>query len=48
MSKLPRVSGREWVRALAKIGFSQRRQEGSHMAILRQADIEITKFIELL
>ena len=73
MTKLPRVSGRECVRALAKVGFSLRRQEGSHMilrrdepfaqvvvpdhreldrgtlrAVLRQAAVEVTKFIELL
>ena len=73
MTKLPRVSGRECIRALAKVGFSLRRQEGSHMilrrdepfaqvvvpdhreldrgtlrAILRQAAVEVTKFIELL
>jgi predicted RNA binding protein YcfA (HicA-like mRNA interferase family) len=73
VSKLPSVSGRECVRALAKVGFSLRRQEGSHMilrrddpfaqvvvpdhqeldrgtlrAILRQAAIEVTRFIELL
>ena len=37
MSKLPRVSGRDCVRALAKVGFTLRRQEGSHM-ILRRDD----------
>ena len=37
MSKLPRVSGRECVRALAKAGFSLVRQHGSHM-ILRRTD----------
>ena len=37
MTKLPRVSGRECAKALAKVGFSLRRQEGSHM-ILRRDD----------
>jgi len=37
VSKLPAVSGRECARALAKLGFDFRRQEGSHM-ILRRAD----------
>ena len=37
MTKLPRVSGRECVKALAKVGFTVRRQEGSHM-ILRRDD----------
>jgi len=35
MSKLPRISGRECVKALTKVGFYLKRQEGSHM-ILRQ------------
>ncbi|MEM1305040.1 MAG: type II toxin-antitoxin system HicA family toxin [Planctomycetota bacterium] len=35
MSALPVVSGREVVRALAKIGYHLDRQRGSHM-ILRQ------------
>lgn len=37
MSKLPRVSGRECLKALAKAGFYLKRQEGSHM-ILRRDD----------
>ncbi len=37
MTKLPRVSGRECAEALAKVGFTVRRQEGSHM-ILRRDD----------
>ena len=73
MTKLPRVSGRECAKALAKVGFSLRRQEGSHMilrrddpfaqvvvpdhreldrgtlrAILRQAGVDVSEFIELL
>ena len=35
MSQLPRVSGREVVKALGKIGYEQDRQRGSHI-ILRQ------------
>jgi predicted RNA binding protein YcfA (HicA-like mRNA interferase family) len=35
VSVLPRVSGREVVRALLKIGYEQDRQRGSHI-ILRQ------------
>jgi predicted RNA binding protein YcfA (HicA-like mRNA interferase family) len=31
MSKLPQVSGQEVVRALQKIGFTVRRQQGSHI-----------------
>jgi predicted RNA binding protein YcfA (HicA-like mRNA interferase family) len=37
MSGLPRISGRECVKALNKIGFYLKRQEGSHM-VLRQDD----------
>ena len=35
MSRLPRISGQECVRALAKAGFFLRRQEGSHMIVRR-------------
>ncbi|HEY7543484.1 MAG TPA: type II toxin-antitoxin system HicA family toxin [Blastocatellia bacterium] len=37
MSKLPRVSGRECVKALEKVGFYFKRQQGSHI-ILRRDD----------
>jgi predicted RNA binding protein YcfA (HicA-like mRNA interferase family) len=36
MSKLPRVSGRECVQALQKVGFLFTRQEGSHIILRRQ------------
>ncbi|HUN69056.1 MAG TPA: type II toxin-antitoxin system HicA family toxin [Burkholderiales bacterium] len=73
MSKLPRLSGRDCVKALAKAGFYQKRQHGSHIvvrrdqpfaqlvvpdhkeldrgtlrAILRQADLSVDAFNELL
>ena len=35
MSGLPRISGRECVRALARIGFYTRRQRGSHIILRR-------------
>ncbi len=35
MSKLPRISGRECVKALVKVGFYLKRQEGSHMILRR-------------
>jgi predicted RNA binding protein YcfA (HicA-like mRNA interferase family) len=35
MSGLPRISGRECVKALNKIGFYLKRQEGSHMVLRR-------------
>jgi len=37
MSGLPRISGRDCVKALGKTGFYLKRQEGSHM-ILRRDD----------
>ena len=37
MSPLPVISGRQLVRALEKIGFVVKRQQGSHM-ILRRED----------
>ena len=37
MSELPRISGREVVKALKKKGYEQDRQRGSHI-ILRQTD----------
>ena len=37
MSKLPQVSGSDTVRALQKLGFTVRRQQGSHI-ILRRDD----------
>ena len=36
MSTLPRVSGREVIKALQKVGYERDRQRGSHV-ILRQA-----------
>jgi hypothetical protein len=37
MTKLPGVSGRECARALARIGFRFRRQEGGHMILRKVA-----------
>ncbi|MBZ5563599.1 MAG: type II toxin-antitoxin system HicA family toxin [Acidobacteriia bacterium] len=36
MSKLPRVSGRDCVKALQRIGFVVKRQEGSHIIVRRE------------
>lgn len=36
MNALPRISGRECIKALGKAGFTLKRQEGSHI-ILRRA-----------
>ena len=35
MPKLRRVSGKETIRALEKLGFSQVRQRGSHVVLRR-------------
>jgi predicted RNA binding protein YcfA (HicA-like mRNA interferase family) len=35
MTRLPRVAGRECVRALEKAGFCVKRQHGSHMVLRR-------------
>ena len=35
MSKLPRLSGRDCVKALANVGFYQKRQHGSHIVVRR-------------
>jgi predicted RNA binding protein YcfA (HicA-like mRNA interferase family) len=35
MSKLPRISSRECIRALAKVGFYFVRQTGSHITLRR-------------
>jgi predicted RNA binding protein YcfA (HicA-like mRNA interferase family) len=37
MPKLPRISGADAIRALAKLGFEQVRQRGSHV-VLRRMD----------
>jgi predicted RNA binding protein YcfA (HicA-like mRNA interferase family) len=37
MSKLPRISGAECAKALQKVGFTIRRQKGSHI-IMRRDD----------
>lgn len=36
MSGLPRVSGREVVKALARVGYEQDRQRGSHIILRRE------------
>jgi predicted RNA binding protein YcfA (HicA-like mRNA interferase family) len=36
MSKLPRLSGRECIQALQKVGFLLVRQEGSHIILRRR------------
>jgi len=35
VSRLPRLSGRDCVKALAKVGFYHKRQHGSHIILRR-------------
>ncbi|MFM2432076.1 MAG: hypothetical protein RLZZ511_3289 [Cyanobacteriota bacterium] len=43
MPKLPRISGREAIRALERLGFSTVRQTGSHVVMKQVVDgIEVT------
>ncbi len=35
MSRLPRISGKECVKALEKLGFYQKRRESSHIILRR-------------
>lgn len=37
MSRLPRLSGRDCVKALTKAGFYQKRQHGSHIILRRDS-----------
>ncbi len=37
MSKLPSISGRQCIAALASAGFTLKRQKGSHMILRRDA-----------
>jgi len=37
MNKLPRISGRECVAALLKLGFYSKRQHGSHIILRRDS-----------
>ena len=39
MPKLPRISGREAVRALEKAGWEQSRQRGSHVVLTKPGSI---------
>lgn len=36
MAKLPRLSGKEVIKALSKVGFVSARQKGSHVIMLKE------------
>ncbi len=40
MPKLPRLSGKEIIKVLSKIGFQPARQKGSHVILVKQAEQE--------
>ena len=44
MSQIPRISGRETVKVLNKIGYEYDRQRGSHI-ILRQVDYPFRRIV---
>jgi predicted RNA binding protein YcfA (HicA-like mRNA interferase family) len=39
MQKLPRLSGKEIIKALSKVGFSVARQKGSHVIMIKQTEV---------
>lgn len=39
MPKLPRISSREAIRALERLGFEQIRQTGSHVVLAKEMDV---------
>ena len=41
MSELRRVSGREAIRALEKLGFKKVRQKGSHVVLKKETEKEV-------
>ncbi len=36
MQKLPRISGKELIKILSKVGFMPARQKGSHIILIKQ------------
>ena len=36
MSKLPRISGKELIKVLTKVGFQTVRQKGSHVILVKE------------
>lgn len=40
MAKLPRLSGREVIKILSKIGFLPQRQKGSHIILVKESGDE--------
>ena len=38
MQKLPRLSGRETIKVLSKMGFIPKRQKGSHVILIKETE----------
>ncbi|MBS3083867.1 type II toxin-antitoxin system HicA family toxin [Candidatus Pacearchaeota archaeon] len=48
MAKLPRLSGKEVIKALEKTGFIQKRQRGSHVFMIKESqEIKITTVVPM-
>lgn len=48
MAKLPRLSGKEVIKALEKTGFIQKRQRGSHVFMIKEnAEGKITTVVPI-
>jgi predicted RNA binding protein YcfA (HicA-like mRNA interferase family) len=50
VSKLPSISGKECIKVLKKVGFYQKRQEGSHIIMRRDepfAQVVVPKHSEI-
>ena len=48
MPKLPVVSGKDVIKSLSKIGFEHVRTKGTLKSIMRQADLNLEEFLELI
>ncbi len=47
MTKLPRLSGKEVIKALSKIGFIAVRQKGSHVIMIKDAEEKIITVVPM-
>jgi len=48
LAKLPRLSGKEVIKALEKTGFIQKRQRGSHVFMIKESqEIKITTVVPM-
>jgi len=48
LAKLPRLSGKEVIKALEKTGFIQKRQRGSHVFMIKEnLDVKLTTVVPM-